>query len=219
MNDNYVTPSFGKNDFHCPFCNVHSHQKWGKLRIYNLEDKTYFVTSFYSSECNHCKELSIWLEYEGKMIYPKILTVPIAHNDMPESVKELYEEARNISNDSPRAAATLLRCALEKLTEELGEGEGEGNLYTRIGNLVKRGLPPRVQQALDTVRITANEGGAHSGQIDLTGKDSKEIVDGLFKMVNFIVEKMIKEPREIDEHFFSLPKEKIEGVENRDKTN
>ena len=42
------------------------------------------------------------------MIYPKKLIAPLAHCDMPAPVKELYEEARQISNDSPRAAAALL---------------------------------------------------------------------------------------------------------------
>lgn len=49
-----------------------------------------------------------------------------------------------------------------------------------------------VIKSLDTVRIVGNEGGAHEGQIDLTGKDNQEIVNTLFWLVNFIVEKPLQ---------------------------
>lgn len=53
------------------------------------------------------------------MIFPSGSNIPMPHTDMPESVKEIYNEAREIASNSPRAAAALLRLALEKLTEEL----------------------------------------------------------------------------------------------------
>jgi len=53
------------------------------------------------------------------MVFPNRITVELAHIDMPEEVKEIYNEAREVSNISPRAAAALLRVALEKLTEYL----------------------------------------------------------------------------------------------------
>jgi len=134
---------------------------------------------------------------------------------MPESVKELYEEARNVSDDSPRAAAALLRVSLEKLTEELGESKG--SLDQRIGNLNKKGLPQKVIQSLDVVRIFANEGGSHSGEIDLSGQDNTDIVNKLFKLVNFIVEKTISENKQIEDIYGEIPKNKIEGIKNRDK--
>ena len=109
-----------------------------------------------------------------KQIYPIIKPHLEPAQDMPDSVKKLYEEAWSIANMSSSAAAALLRVALEKLTEELGQTEG--NLNTRIKNLKNRGLLKKVIDSLDIIRITANEGGAHSGQIDLTGKDGPEII-------------------------------------------
>lgn len=228
--DNHIKPEFREGDFNCPFCNAHSQQHW--YHLYQKDDyRPGYTTNYsdililYRAICNKCEESSFWLVDEqerssanpnnAKMIYPKILTAPLAHTDMPNSAKDLYEEARNISNDSPRAAAALLRSALEKLTEALGENTGD--LNTRIGNLVKRGLSSEVQQALDTVRITANEGGSHPGQIDLTGEDGQEVVDRLFWLVNFVVEKMITEPKSIAENFNNLPAGKKQGVQNRDK--
>ena len=117
---------------------------------------------------------------------------------------------------SSSAASALLRVALEKPTEELGQTEG--NLNTRIKNLKDKGLPESVIHSLDIVRITANEGGAHSGQIDLTGKDGPKIVLKLFWLVNFIVEKTISEPQKINEIFNALPQDKKQGIKNRGKS-
>jgi len=50
------------------------------------------------------------------MIRPNVSNAPLPHEDMPDDVKEIYEEARQVSVFSQRAAAALLRVSLEKLT-------------------------------------------------------------------------------------------------------
>ena len=75
-------------------------------------------------------KFSYWIS--GKLVYPKILTNPPPHGDMPYSVVRYYKEARQIAEDSPRVAAALLRLAAKKLCEELGETEQ--NLNRAIGN-------------------------------------------------------------------------------------
>ena len=163
--------------------------------------------------CSHCRELSFWIR--EKLVDPPKITAPLAHQDMPTSVSEYYNEAREISASSPRAAAALLRIAAKKLCESLGENES--NLNRAIGNLNRKGLPRDVIKSLDTVRIVGNEGGAHEGQIDLTGEDNREIVDRLFRLINFIVEKTITEPRVIESTFGSLPENKRQAAEKRDE--
>ena len=148
------------------------------------------------------------------MVYPSNTTAPLAASDMPLSVREYYEEARSIASFSPRAAAALLRLAAKKLCEELGETDRD--LFRAIGNLKKKGLPENVIRSLDTVRIVGNEGGAHEGQIDLTNKDNTEVVNRLFKLINFIVEKTITDPKEIEEAFGTLPENKRNAVADRD---
>lgn len=211
MENNYKQPVFKDQNFHCPNCGVLAFQNW--VYIGYLKNSFNYINELEAAFCQNCKKYHLWKE--GKMIFPKKLTAPIPHIDMPASVNELYEEARNISNDSPRAAAALLRVSLEKLTEELGETQG--NLSIRIGNLNKKGLPQKVIQSLDTVRIFANEGGSHAGEIDLTGEDNKEIVNSLFKLVNFIVEKTISENKQIDDIYEKIPQNKKDGIVNRDK--
>jgi hypothetical protein len=98
------------------------------------------------------------------MLYPDAGGGPPANPDLPEDIRGDYLEAQAIVGRSPRGAAALLRLCIQKLCKHLGE-EGE-HLWTDIGNLVRKGLPPAVQEALDAVRVIGNEA-VHPGQMDL----------------------------------------------------
>ena len=211
--ETHRVPEFGKRSFHCPLCNVYAEQYWPCVyhRHFGVQGDYTRIESLSVAICNHCGDFSVWLN--KKPIFPRKISALPAHKDMPEAVLEYYNEAREVSVSSHRAAAALLRLAAKKLCEELGEDEA--NLNRAIGNLNKKGLPQSVIKSLDTVRIVGNEGGAHEGRIDLTGKDNKEIVDKLFWLINFIVEKTITEPREIRDSFDSLPDDKKRAVEKR----
>jgi hypothetical protein len=132
--------------------------------------------------------------------------------DMPDTVKADYLEAREIAAKSPRGAAALLRLAIQKLASSLDEKKAN-NLNDNIANLVKQGLPPKVREALDVVRVIGNEA-VHPGVIDL--KDDINTATALFKLVNIIVERMITEPDEVDALYASLPTSKREAIEKRD---
>lgn len=148
------------------------------------------------------------------IIYPDSSTAPEPNEHMPADIKKIYEEARSISGKSPRATAALLRLAVEKLCDTLSGKKGA--LNEQIKDLVANGLPKSIQEALDTVRVIGNESVWH-GQIDLSGKDGKEIVGVLFDIVNFIVETMIAEPREIPENFKKLPENQREAIDKQDR--
>lgn len=209
--ENYTTPEFQKTAFNCPTCNAYAHQTWNNAPFYDAFSSP--IVMLRVATCIHCKNFSFWINKE--LIYPPKITAPLAHKDMPKPVLGYYNEARQVSVSSPRAAAALLRIAAKKLCETLEETES--NLNLAIGNLRKKGLPESVITSLDTVRIVGNEGGAHEGQIDLTGKDNKQIVDKLFWLINFIVQKTITEPQEVKDMFASLPEDKRQGVADRDK--
>jgi len=55
----------------------------------------------------------------------------------------------------------------------------------------------------------------HPGQIDLN--DDSATTAKLFELVNFIADKMITEPNQIDKLFDGLPDGKKEAIEKRDK--
>lgn len=145
------------------------------------------------------------------MVRPATTPVEKPSNDLPTEVRRDYEEAAQIVQKSPRAAAALLRLAIQKLCASIG-GTGE-NLNTDIATLVENGLPKKVQQMLDTVRVVGNHA-VHPGQINLD--DQPQTAEALFRLVNIIAEKMITEPKEIDALYGSLPEEDREQIARRD---
>ena len=113
------------------------------------------------SECFNCKALSIWLH--ERLVYPQSTEAPPPNPELSADVRRDYIEASTLLDPSPRAAAALLRLAIQKLCMDLGlPGR---NLNEDIGALVERGLDVRIQKALDTVRVIGNNA-LHPGQID-----------------------------------------------------
>ncbi|QPW61562.1 DUF4145 domain-containing protein [Clostridium botulinum] len=82
--------------------------------------------------------------------------------------------------------------------------------------MVSKGLPREVQQALDIIRVTGNDS-VHPGEINL--EDNEDMVIKLFSILNFIVDKLIVEPKEMEEVFNWLPDSKKRAIEKRDKKN
>jgi hypothetical protein len=145
------------------------------------------------------------------MIYPPVVTAPPPHPDLPAVPLASYEEARQVVGVSARAAAALMRLALQQLLPELGTTKIK--LNDAVAELVANGLPRKIQQAMDAVRVVGNNA-VHPGQIDL--RDTPEIALALFNLVNLIVEQMITQPRAIEELYGRLPQEALDQIENRD---
>ncbi len=147
------------------------------------------------------------------MVYPDLSTVPPPNSDLGEDIKADYQEAASIVSRSPRGSAALLRLCVQKLCKQLGE-PGE-NINRDIASLVKKGLPEKVQQALDIVRVIGNDS-VHPGQIDIT--DDVETARHLFGLVNLIAQNQITDPREAQELYDTLPEGKRQEIEKRDST-
>jgi hypothetical protein len=131
---------------------------------------------------------------------------------MPEDLKADFEEARLIYADSPRGAAALLRLVLQKLCPHIGATKP--GINDAIAELVKSGtISAALQQALDSVRVIGNEA-VHPGELDL--RDDAATVLTLFRLVNFIVEKAITEPKAVAAIYGALPPGKRAGIEERD---
>ena len=214
MKGKYAPPTFEATAFNCPHCHAYAKQHWYYMAAKETGE-AYFTSyrddiDFFLSFCEHCDFPTIW--HEEKIVFPLTLSAEPANPDLPREITEDYNEARAIANFSPRGAAALLRLAIQKLCIHLGQPGKKIN--EDIKALVAEGLPSKVQEALDCVRVIGNEA-VHPGELDL--KDDRETVNQLFKLVNFIANKMITEPREIEELYGSLPEGKRKGIEDRDK--
>ncbi|MDP2485166.1 DUF4145 domain-containing protein [Pseudoalteromonas marina] len=214
MKSEYIAPFFKGDAFNCPSCHVYAKQQWFYMAGADHSEgygRQFNNQQFLISNCEKCNFPTIWLG--NRIVFPLHTTAEPPNKDLPDEIKADYEEAREIANLSPRGAAALLRLGIQKLCAHLGQ-PGK-NINKDIKALVEDGLPHRVQQALDSVRVIGNDA-VHPGAIDL--KDDRETVNKLFKLVNFIATKMISEPLEIDELYGTLPQDKLEGIKQRDSS-
>jgi hypothetical protein len=209
----FTPPSHRAPGFHCPYsnCRAYADQDWGLVNGLFQRVGSYQVKGLELARCAHCTKESIWLD--GGMVFPLTSNAPPANRDLPPDTLVDYQEASAILAYSPRGSAALLRLAIQKLCQHLGE-PGK-NLNTDIGSLVKKGLPTGVQQALDAVRVIGNNA-VHPGQIDLS--DDVGTATALFGLVNFISEKMISEPDEIKRLYGLLPAGALAQIQKRDGT-
>ncbi|API54843.1 hypothetical protein BMW22_15345 [Rhizobium leguminosarum] len=169
-------------------------------RLYNLN----------FTQCYQCEKVAVWIF--DRLIYPATGEAPPPNPDLPDDIKADYREASSILHLSPRAASALVRLCIQKLCIHLGQS-GK-NINSDIGALVANGLNSRVQKAMDAVRVIGNNA-VHPGQIDVT--DDRGIAESLFGLLNVVAEKMISEPKHIDEVYDSLPPGALKQIAERDK--
>ena len=215
MAKTYVKPEKDKYIYTCPHCNTLSQMQRDTHYFDNdIEVENYGMRIIYNEltihRCQCCGKKILWID--DTYIYPDIVSEE-ANPDMPNSVKQLYNEAALISNKSPRAACALLRLSVDTLCHELGETDRDIN--KNIGALVKKGLPQTVQQALDVVRVVGNKA-VHPGQITFD-VDDYATATMLMHLLNMIVTRMISEPNEINCLYQGLPESVKKSIENRDK--
>jgi hypothetical protein len=169
------------------------------------------ILNAHVSKCFSCAKETLWLG--ERVVFPAhSADIPEANADLPVAVKRDYDEAALIRPLSPRAAAALLRLALQKLCAHLLGRDDDINKM--IGALVKQGLSPKIQKALDVVRVIGNEA-VHPGTLDL--RDDVEITSSLFGLINLIAETMISVPKHVDDLYSIIPAPKLKGIEERDR--
>ena len=117
MAKTYVKPEKDQNKYTCPHCNTLSQMQCDKHHFDSDKSRTRMSELLISNEltihrCQCCGKKILWID--DTYIYPDIVSEE-ANPDMPNSVKQLYNEAALISNKSPRAACALLRLAVDKL--------------------------------------------------------------------------------------------------------
>jgi hypothetical protein len=222
MSDFPIPPKPTPNAFNCPHCGAFAEQVWvpvysGQARVRgnswppgsNSDNRHNAYKHLGISVCASCRKEAIW--HKQRIVYPDSAGAPLPNPDLSDAIKADYLEAASIVQRSPRGAAALLRLCVQKLCEQLGQ-PGK-NINADIAALVKDGLPIRIQQALDAVRVIGNNA-VHPGEIDL--RDDVETAMTLFGLVNLIADNRISEPKRVAEVFNMLPETKRAEIERRD---
>ncbi|OHR71173.1 hypothetical protein HMPREF3291_00190 [Bacillus sp. HMSC76G11] len=228
---NYVAPELGLAAFNCAVCGAYSHQVWDEVirdtgknfiairdwnfnRVDHIRMNIKIPAALHInsvSYCLHCKESSIW--HGPNMIYPSEITVEPPNLDMPGDIQAIYNEARSIANLSAKSAAALLRLALEKLLVHVGAKKG--NIDAMIQDLIEKGIitaSGSVRKALDSLRLLGNAG-VHSTGINLD--EDPQAAFALFKILNFVVDKLITEEKDVEAIYAFVPEGKRESLDKR----
>lgn len=182
-------------------------------RVYsaNQQHMSEFVPDHFSvATCLSCSAITLWIDED--LVYPKAVPVDPPNPDMANEVQELYCEASAIVTESPKGATALLRLSLQLLLKQLGK-PGK-NINSDIKDLVSDGLSPKIQKALDLLRVVGNNA-VHPGQIDL--EDNRHIAFKLFQILNFIADEMITKPKELESLYEDIiPEETKQHIADRD---
>lgn len=168
------------------------------------------VTTLQIGRCTACNLATIWLC--GTMLFPQRNDAPPPSPDLPEAAKADYEEAALVLPHSPKAAAALLRLALEKMCVSLLNRKGSINEL--IGDFVALGVPPQVQSAMDILRVTGNNA-VHAGKMD--NIDDQATAVALFGLLNLITDVLITQPKHVAEMYAGLPEGAKAAIEKRDR--
>lgn len=228
-NKTVIPPKARLEKFTCPHCGAISAQLWGAMLAGDNISKVANVSALTAgclrgsslwreiigsnghwiiSCCENCENICVWKD--EKMIYPDVIAVDKPNEDLPDDIKNDYLEAASILNKSPRGAAALLRLCVQKLCKYLGK-KGK-NLNDDIGELVKDGLSDKVIKAMDVLRVTGDNA-VHPGELDIT--DDTETATRLFELINYIADKTITDPMEIDSIYEKMPQSAKDAVEKR----
>lgn len=213
----YTKPYFKGEAFNCPHCGAYSSMEWdsflGKDILDEIVMKQVEGYSFFNSTCFNCKRSVIWYlkDENPKIFFPRQVAIPPEEN-MPENIKEIYEEASLVLGDSPRAACALLRLALQELIKYLKEnvqiynGLNNRNINEDIKEIINIGnfyqdQKEMLEEAMNSVRLIGNRA-SHPSELDIN--DNPEIANILFEMINFIVGEIITKPKEREERLNKL---------------
>lgn len=224
MNKKEDKPKLNLIVYNCPHCGTycnHMHYYISEgfppdfstklLRFYYDDVESAFeILETYQiiSRCQICKYLHLW--DGGELKYPFNNQFSDPNKDLTKDVRDLYKEASNVFEISPKSAAALLRLSIEKLLENLGH---KGSLNDKISSLVSEGVSDTLQMGLDSVRYYGNKG-VHPGQLNLDEK--REEVYFLFDLVNLIADELITKPYKVRDFYEKLPSSYKESIVRRD---
>lgn len=190
MATDYIAPDHNKNIFTCPNgCNANTQQlDGGRLISGHLQE---YVENGVCRRCAVCDKYTIWVHLNTKnpkLIYPVVSLLPEAHPDMPDPLKELYEEARRVSNVSIRYGLGAFRTCVEAIVDQ--QGIKEKNLFEGIKKLCSKvGMNGDFKMFFELIRNVGNKS-IHMKKI-YTMDDANLVC----KAIHYISDEIYKKPK------------------------
>ena len=139
-------------------------------------------------------------ETEEKIIYRNISLIDIDPNeDLTNEQKQLFNEAKDIFDISPKAAGALLRCVIERILRDKFQGKLGQSLLGKILNdeEVKKELGGELIEMCNACKLIGNDA-AHSSLM-IYEDESKQEIELLFELINAIAEELLSKPRKRQE--------------------
>ncbi|OJD60904.1 hypothetical protein [Bacillus sp. NH11B] len=149
------------------------------------DDSEFINWSFDISICYWCKNYIIWINKHP--LYRNPSAIPRPHGSMPDHIKQVYDEARNVFFTSHKAANILLRLAFKELFQYMGEGK------LTICNSDKKSinLDTSISHILKSLKVLGEESHFGSCFNDKEVMEIDEVTLIMFDLVNLIVEDKI----------------------------
>lgn len=180
---------------YCPQCNAVSMFKRHYLqppprighRFQNSSDC--LTCAIFANICLCCGYLTFDYVKQGTSVYYQTRTriyptawphdIPMPNPDMPESIKNIYTEAAQIFEHSPRAAAILLRLCLQELLKSCGF---KGSVHKMIEQAKINNIDLDIRTMMDACRTLGNKSAHEAQQL----VDKIEDMRLIFKALNII---------------------------------
>lgn len=193
-------------------------QSEGAITHNVFEDQWVAKSTWAQSECNGCSEIATWRM--DAIVFPTSSPAPFPHDDMPEPVVALYNEARSVVTLSRRAAAALARATMERLLRELSPDAPKGarldDLILHVEDKVSSGLAA----LLTFIRHVGNQALHVTGVPDdavvlVLESDSSEPVEAIFEAINQLVDELITKPARNHRLAAFVPPGVVESIERK----
>lgn len=136
---------------------------------------------------------------EEKLIYPIKSSLDIESNeDMTDEQKNLFNEAKNIFDNSPKAAGALLRSVIENILRKKYDKHKSSLLGSILNDKdVEKDLGGKIMEMCKTCQLIGNDAAHSSLMIYLD--ENKEEVKFLFELINLITEQLVSKPKKEQE--------------------
>lgn len=198
-------------EWKCPYCNHTTTIVNSNVREHtydmtvesSLGGSVQFYSQFIICPNSNCKKLTLscrlheskydssWNQYrKGKILYNWSL-LPKSNSRVfpdyiPASIRQDYEEACLIRNDSPKASATLSRRCLQGIIRDFW-GVIKPRLVDEI-NAIKDRIDPLVWQSIDAVRKVGNIGAHMEKDINIIVDVDPEEAGMLIQLIELLFE-------------------------------